>query len=192
MKLTVNPQTVSRQLVNFVEEKGALKEQTEPEDKPMIIFVDDVHLSSEQMNELLRYTVEYRKMFSLKNKTTYSLPRHFVVAEANDEPQRPFRTRLSRHFAHISLPLLEETSIRKIFTSLIKNVVNRTNTSAEFKASYDLELDKVVHFLSSYLRISNNAFLETVTEGTTRQQKMRQLSFCDLLPIIRSMWVLDE
>lgn len=50
----------------------------------MLVYIDDINLANEEMNEFLRYTVEYRKMFSLKNKVVYSLPNHAIIADASN------------------------------------------------------------------------------------------------------------
>lgn len=130
-KMTINPKYCSRQLIETLEEKAGLKEQPDQVDSStLLIYIDDIGLANEETNELLRYTLEYRKMFSIKNKVVYPLPKHSIIADASNEPHQEFTNRFCRHFAEVSLPPCDEETVRHIFTSLIKSTLVRTRTNS--------------------------------------------------------------
>jgi hypothetical protein len=55
----------------------------------------------------------------------------------------------------INMPDENTYSVRNIFTNIIKHEISKTRTSHEFKAAYDLELDKIVTFFQEYMTINN-------------------------------------
>lgn len=110
------------------------------------------------MKEFIRFFSEYKQIFSYKSKEMIQLPKHTIISDCSNEYQKEFSSRFTRHFAELNLPPCEESMVRSIFTELIRSTVNRTRTTVQFKATLDMELDRIVAFLYEYMKINNNYY----------------------------------
>jgi hypothetical protein len=75
---------------------------------------------------------------------------------------------------------------------LAKHVINRTKTSHEFKASYDLELDKLVQFLINYMHCNNQAYQNAKDDGTLSKLNLQSRTHCHFLKLLNNLSFLNE
>jgi hypothetical protein len=84
LKLTINPETNSKSISTFIEEKMNIKEEKDEHSKKLLVYVDDIHLGSEEIFEFFRFITEYQKLFSYKSKEIIELSRHTFIADSNN------------------------------------------------------------------------------------------------------------
>jgi hypothetical protein len=114
LRVCVNPGTGSKGVAGSVEERMSGKEE-ERDPKTMLVFVDDIHLCSEEMGEFFRFATEYQKIFSYRAKEVVAMARHVFIADCNNANGKEFTGRFARHFAELTLPPSDENAIRTIF-----------------------------------------------------------------------------
>jgi len=56
IKITINSETTSNIIASFIEEKINIKKENQNDDQKLVIYIDDVHLGNEQINEFIRFT----------------------------------------------------------------------------------------------------------------------------------------
>ncbi len=64
--------------------------------------------------------------------------------------------------------------------------------SADFKASYELEVDRLSAFLMEYLKINNKAYKDGVEAGLEKRQELENLGYCALLPALRNIRAIND
>ena len=192
LKMAVNPETSSKSISAFIEEKMNIKEEKDESSKKLLVYVDDIHLGNEEVFEFFRFATEYQKIFSYKSKEIVEMTKHTFIADSNNRFSKEFKARFSRHFAEISLPPCEESSVKAIYADLIRNIVMQTKTSNDFKSTYELEVERVVNFFNEYLKFNNKSYSESFALGSQAKQELEYLGFCDILPVIKNYRILND
>jgi hypothetical protein len=70
--------------------------------------------------------------------------------------------------------------------------VDGTRVSTDFKATYELEVERIAAFLVEYLKVNNRAYQDGLEAGLEQRQELESLGFCALLPVIRNIRVISD
>ena len=84
IKVPLTSTISSEMFINCLESKILTKNETiEEKQVKSIVYIDDLHLGNEETTEMIRYMLENKAYFEIKNKETVEIPPIIFIAERN-------------------------------------------------------------------------------------------------------------